>query len=73
MLFMIVFVFIVFSIPRTIINIIELDHMLMWYYSNYVDSTYPAKAADCFDPPIWCQTYTTLSLKFIEIECIIRH
>ena len=53
MLFIIVVVFVVFSIPRTVLNIIELQHMLEWYYARYVDSTYPAKKAECFMPPLW--------------------
>ena len=53
MLFIIVIVFIVFSIPRTILNLNELEHMLSWYYAQYVDNNYPAKEAECFNPPTW--------------------
>jgi hypothetical protein len=63
MLFIIVVVFITFSIPRTVLNILELEHMLMWYYAKYVDSSYPAKDAECFNPPTWCQRYKTFYVR----------
>ena len=52
-LFVIVLIFVICSSPRTILNLVELEHMLSWYYSRYFDPEHQAADAACFDPAAW--------------------
>ena len=53
MLFIIAAIFIICSIPRAILNLVELEHMTEWYYERYVDPEFKARDPHCFDPPVW--------------------
>ena len=52
-LLIIVLIFVVCSAPRTILNLVELEHMLSWYYFRYFDPKHQAADAACFDPAVW--------------------
>ena len=61
MLFIIVAVFLICSLPRTILNLVELEQMLVWYFSKDSHPDLSIRSSECFDPPVWASVLSNVS------------
>ena len=67
-LFVIVFTFVFCSLPRTILNLIELEHMLVWYYTKYFNPDQTVHSAACFEPSVGFRVFCYVSNLLMTIN-----
>ena len=48
---MIVLIFFTSNLPRTVLNLLELNHVSKFYFARPPDGA--ASNVSCFDPPLW--------------------
>ena len=61
MLFIIVAAFLICSIPRFSLNVVELVSVLPWYYAKYFDPDPMGEKSPCFQMPAWTHVLAHIS------------
>ena len=61
MLFVIVAAFLLCSMPRFTLNIVEFVSVLPWYYSKYFGPESAAGSSSCLRMPAWTHVLTSVS------------